>query len=305
METGRPLATLIIVPLVLCLLRRGPRGGRVDTGDAVYILAGARGFPGGARQRPRRSWPVSGVAAEARRRRKSAGCRRPPARRKVRRRGDHFTQGNRHDESSYRAGHRRHPWHRPGPGQALGGLRLECSGHRPPCQRRLSWTSAVLRPGRSCANRRDAARIALGKRRGCIGQQRRDRLAAKPGEPRPGRSATGLRPQRAGRRAACPGLPAGAQAFAGGPHRQPVQPGDPRRPRTHRLRRGEERAGRGDSHLGAGAGAAGHHGQRGGARADRDRSCSARPARSAARRNGGFSRPSPCSGSGGRTKWPR
>lgn len=34
-------------------------------------------------------------------------------------------------------------------------------------------------------------------------------------------------------------------------------------------------------------------------------SCSARPARSAARRNGGFSRPSPCSGSGGRTKWPR
>ncbi|MDF5956200.1 SDR family oxidoreductase [Pseudomonas aeruginosa] len=35
------------------------------------------------------------------------------------------------------------------PGQALGGLRLECSGHRPPCQRRLSWTSAVLRPGRS------------------------------------------------------------------------------------------------------------------------------------------------------------
>ncbi|MCO2863931.1 hypothetical protein FA278_24935 [Pseudomonas aeruginosa] len=93
METGRPLATLIIVPLVLCLLRRGPRGGRVDTGDAVYILAGARGFPGGARQRPRRSWPVSGVAAEARRRRKSAGCRRPPARRKVRRRGGPFHTG--------------------------------------------------------------------------------------------------------------------------------------------------------------------------------------------------------------------
>ncbi|RPM77126.1 hypothetical protein IPC744_19650 [Pseudomonas aeruginosa] len=47
MDAGIPLATLIIVPLVHCSMRRGPRGGRVDTGDAVYILPGARGFPGG------------------------------------------------------------------------------------------------------------------------------------------------------------------------------------------------------------------------------------------------------------------
>ena len=70
METGRPLATLIIVPLVLCLLT-GPRGGRVDTGDAVYILAGARGFLAGAAT-------ASQVLASV------WGCRRSAASEKVR-----------------------------------------------------------------------------------------------------------------------------------------------------------------------------------------------------------------------------
>ncbi|RMK68679.1 hypothetical protein IPC85_28710 [Pseudomonas aeruginosa] len=73
METGRPLATLIIVPLVLCLLRRGPRGGWVDTGDAVYILAGARGFPGGGAATA--AWAVVEARAQIRRLRSSSQSR--------------------------------------------------------------------------------------------------------------------------------------------------------------------------------------------------------------------------------------
>ena len=83
------------------------------SGDAVYILAGARGFLAGAATAslgpgqclglpPKRGVGESPRAVAGRRRGVRCGV------------GDHFTQGNRHDESSYRAGHRRHPWHRPG-----------------------------------------------------------------------------------------------------------------------------------------------------------------------------------------------
>ncbi|RUE23369.1 hypothetical protein IPC1222_15045 [Pseudomonas aeruginosa] len=73
METGRPLATLIIVPLVLCSMRRGPRGGRVDTGDAVYILAGVRGFPGGGAATA--AWAVVEAGVQIRRLRSSSQSR--------------------------------------------------------------------------------------------------------------------------------------------------------------------------------------------------------------------------------------